>query len=144
MVCSLCYMLATIKLHGMLFEDASKLLPIQRESIKWKKILFNTSIASTVGLLVFFAKHRFYCHDLGKSATVSDCLQLNPILNRFIYFSLTTAFSWFAFFEYVIAIANMLFHFTIIWDFPSQFMLIIQGPKEKIEELLKRVSAKSD
>ncbi|XP_049311605.1 post-GPI attachment to proteins factor 2-like [Bactrocera dorsalis] len=118
MVCSLCYMLATIKLHGMLFEDESKLLPIQRESIKWKRILFITSIVSTVGLLVFFAKHRFYCHDL--------------------------AFSWFAFFEYVIAIANMLFHFTIIWDFPSQFMLIVQGPKEKIEELIKRACAKYD
>lgn len=92
MVCSLCYMLATIKLHGMLFEDASKLLPIQRESIKWKKILFNTSIASTVGLLVFFAKHRFYCHDLGKSATVSDCLQLNPILNRIHIFLINHSF----------------------------------------------------
>ncbi|XP_004529775.1 post-GPI attachment to proteins factor 2-like [Ceratitis capitata] len=118
MVCSLCYMLATIKLHEILFEDESKLLPMQRESIKWKRILFITSILSTVGLLVFFAKHRFYCHDL--------------------------AFSWFAFFEYVIAIANMLFHFTIIWDFPSQFMLIVQGPKEKIEDIFKRAIAKCD
>ncbi|XP_054729063.1 post-GPI attachment to proteins factor 2-like [Anastrepha obliqua] len=118
MVCSLCYMLATIKLHGILFEDESQLLPLQRDSIKWKKILFTTSIISTVGLLVFFAKHRFYCHDL--------------------------AFSWFAFFEYVIAFANMLFHFTIIWDFPSQFMLIVQGSKNKVEEMIGRVSAKWD
>ncbi|XP_017483169.1 PREDICTED: post-GPI attachment to proteins factor 2-like [Rhagoletis zephyria] len=116
MVCSLCYMLATIKLHGMLFEEESQLLPVQRESIKWKKILFAISIVSTVGLLFFFAKHRFYCHDL--------------------------AFSWFAFFEYVIAIANMLFHFTIIWDFPSQFMIIVQGPKNRIEEVFKRASGK--
>ncbi|XP_067641543.1 post-GPI attachment to proteins factor 2-like [Eurosta solidaginis] len=118
MICSLCYMLATIKLHGILFDDESKLLPTQRQSIKWKKILFVTSIVSTVGLLVFFAKHRFYCHDL--------------------------AFSWFAFFEYVIAIANMLFHFTIIWDFPSQFMLIVQGSRDKIEELFKRPNVKMD
>lgn len=143
MVCSLCYMLATIKLHGMLFEDENKLLPTQRESIKWKKILFITSIVSTVGLLVFFAKHRFYCHDLGAFANVFEIrLKFNKI--KKIFFINFTAFSWFAFFEYVIAIANMLFHFTIIWDFPSQFMLIVQGPREKIEELFKRACAKYD
>lgn len=143
MVCSLCYMLATIKLHGMLFEDENKLLPTQRESIKWKKILFITSIVSTVGLLVFFAKHRFYCHDLGAFANVFEIiLKFNK--KKLIFFINFTAFSWFAFFEYVIAIANMLFHFTIIWDFPSQFMLIVQGPREKIEELFKRACAKYD
>ncbi|XP_023162955.1 post-GPI attachment to proteins factor 2-like isoform X1 [Drosophila hydei] len=109
MVCSLCYMLATIKLNGIL--NARKTLNArQLQSIKWKKILFVASILSTIGLLVFFAKHRFYCHDL--------------------------AFSWFAFFEYLIAIANMLFHFTIIWDFPSQFMLIVQGPRENLTQYL--------
>ncbi|TDG39086.1 hypothetical protein AWZ03_014490, partial [Drosophila navojoa] len=109
MVCSLCYMLATIKLNGIL--NARQTLNAQQlQSIKWKKILFVTSILSTIGLLVFFAKHRFYCHDL--------------------------AFSWFAFFEYLIAIANMLFHFTIIWDFPSQYMLIVQGPRENLIQYL--------
>ncbi|EDW65635.2 post-GPI attachment to proteins factor 2-like [Drosophila virilis] len=109
MVCSLCYMLATIHLNGIL--NARKTLNAQQiQSIKWKKILFVVSILSTIGLLVFFAKHRFYCHDL--------------------------AFSWFAFFEYLIAIANMLFHFTIIWDFPSQFMLIVQGPRENLTQYL--------
>lgn len=49
---------------------------------------------------------------------------------------LLTAFSWFAFFEYLIAIANMLFHFTIIWDFPSQFMMIVQGPRENLAQYL--------
>lgn len=68
MVCSLCYMLATIKLNGIL--NARQTLTIQqRQSIKWKKILFAVSILSTVGLLFFFAKHRFYCHDLGKRHT---------------------------------------------------------------------------
>ncbi|XP_037724498.1 post-GPI attachment to proteins factor 2-like [Drosophila subpulchrella] len=109
MVCSLCYMLATIKLNGILNAGQS-LTEQQRLSIKWKKILFAVSILSTIGLLVFFAKHRFYCHDL--------------------------AFSWFAFFEYLIAIANMLFHFTIIWDFPSQFMMIVQGPRENLAQYL--------
>ncbi|KAH8356605.1 post-GPI attachment to proteins factor 2-like [Drosophila serrata] len=109
MVCSLCYMLATIKLNGILNAGQS-LSHNQRQSIKWKKILFIVSILSTIGLLVFFAKHRFYCHDL--------------------------AFSWFAFFEYLIAIANMLFHFTIIWDFPSQFMIIVQGPRKNLAQYL--------
>ncbi|XP_017050525.1 post-GPI attachment to proteins factor 2-like [Drosophila ficusphila] len=109
MVCSLCYMLATIKLNDILNKGQS-LSEQQRLSIKWKKILFAISILSTVGLLVFFAKHRFYCHDL--------------------------AFSWFAFFEYLIAIANMLFHFTIIWDFPSQFLMIVQGPRENLAQYL--------
>lgn len=64
MVCSLCYMLATIKLNGIL-NARQTLNTQQRQSIKWKKILFAVSILSTVGLLFFFAKHRFYCHDLG-------------------------------------------------------------------------------
>ncbi|XP_034664288.1 post-GPI attachment to proteins factor 2-like [Drosophila subobscura] len=109
MVCSLCYMLATIKLNGIL--NAGQSLNVQQQqSIKWKKFFFVASILSTIGLLVFFAKHRFYCHDL--------------------------AFSWFAFFEYLIAIANMLYHFTIIWDFPSQYMVIVQGPLENISQYL--------
>ncbi|SPP88647.1 post-GPI attachment to proteins factor 2-like isoform X2 [Drosophila guanche] len=109
MVCSLCYMLATIKLNGIL--NAGQSLNVQQQqSIKWKKFFFVASILSTIGLLVFFAKHRFYCHDL--------------------------AFSWFAFFEYLIAIANMLYHFTIIWDFPSQYMVILQGPLENISQYL--------
>lgn len=68
MVCSLCYMLATIHLNGIL--NARKTLNAQQiQSIKWKKILFVVSILSTIGLLVFFAKHRFYCHDLGEPIT---------------------------------------------------------------------------
>ncbi|BFG01437.1 post-GPI attachment to proteins factor 2-like [Drosophila madeirensis] len=109
MVCSLCYMLATIKLNGIL--NAGQSLNVQQQqSIKWKKFFFVASILSTIGLLVFFAKHRFYCHDL--------------------------AFSCFAFFEYLIAIANMLYHFTIILDFPSQYMVIVQGPLENISQYL--------
>ncbi|XP_017156062.1 post-GPI attachment to proteins factor 2-like isoform X1 [Drosophila miranda] len=109
MICSLCYMLATIKLNGIL--NAGQSLNVQQQqSIKWKKFFFVASILSTIGLLIFFAKHRFYCHDL--------------------------AFSWFAFFEYLIAIANMLYHFTIIWDFPSQYMVIVQGPLENISQYL--------
>ncbi|XP_005183176.2 post-GPI attachment to proteins factor 2-like [Musca domestica] len=115
MVCSLCHMLATIKLNGAIHEDHTELSQKQRDSIKWKKILFAMSILSTIGLLIFFAKHRFYCHVL--------------------------AFSWFAFFEYLIAIANMFFHFTIIWDFSSLNMLIIDAPRAKLEELFRKPQA---
>ena len=59
-------------------------------------------------------------------------------------FSLLIAFSWFAFFEYLIAIANMLFHFTIIWDFPFQYMLVVQGPRAKLEEIFRKSLAKLD
>ncbi|XP_023294034.2 post-GPI attachment to proteins factor 2-like [Lucilia cuprina] len=118
MICSLCHMLATIKLNDIIHEDHTELTQLQRDSIKWKKILFAMSILSTIGLLIFFAKHRFYCHDL--------------------------AFSWFAFFEYLIAIANMLFHFTIIWDFPFQYMLVVQGPRAKLEEIFRKSLAKLD
>lgn len=107
MTCSLCHMLATIKLYSIL-HDEQFITSAQRASLKWKKILFAISIISTIGLLVFFAKHRLYCHDL--------------------------AFSVFAFCEYVIAVANMCFHFTIIWDFPSQYMFIAQGPLKVIQE----------
>lgn len=66
MICSLCHMLATIKLNDIIHKDHTELTQLQRDSIKWKKILFAMSILSTIGLLIFFAKHRFYCHDLGK------------------------------------------------------------------------------
>uniref|UniRef100_A0A1I8Q8Q1 CWH43-like N-terminal domain-containing protein n=1 Tax=Stomoxys calcitrans TaxID=35570 RepID=A0A1I8Q8Q1_STOCA len=118
MICSLCHMLATIKLNGVIHEDHTELSQKQRDSIKWKKILFAMSILSTIGLLIFFAKHRFYCHVL--------------------------AFSWFAFFEYLIAIANMFFHFTIIWDFSSLNMLIVDAPRAKLEELFRKSALKMD
>ncbi|XP_061400037.1 post-GPI attachment to proteins factor 2-like, partial [Musca vetustissima] len=118
MVCSLCHMLATIKLNGAIHEDHTELSQKQRDSIKWKKILFAMSILSTIGLLIFFAKHRFYCHVL--------------------------AFSWFAFFEYLIAIANMFFHFTIIWDFSSLHMLIVDAPRAKLQELLRKPALKME
>lgn len=64
-------MLMTIKLNDIIHKDHTELSQLQRDSIKWKKILFALSIISTIGLLVFFAKHRFYCHDLGKHLTIN-------------------------------------------------------------------------
>lgn len=63
MVSSLCYMLTTIKVFNMLHPVMSD---TEQYSYNIKKYLFATSIVSTVGLFVFFLKHRFLCHDMGK------------------------------------------------------------------------------
>lgn len=35
--------------------------------LRVKKLLFITSLVSTVGLVGFFLKHRYLCHDMGKT-----------------------------------------------------------------------------
>ncbi|XP_055371290.1 post-GPI attachment to proteins factor 2-like [Condylostylus longicornis] len=107
MVCSLCHMLATIKLYEIL-HPKEKITETQEKSLKWKKIIFAVSILSTIGLFLFFLKHRLFCHEL--------------------------AFSWFALCEYIIATANMVFHCTTIWDFPSEYLLLAQGSREYFEK----------
>jgi len=73
-----------------------------RRSLLYKKMFFALSIASTIGLIVFFLKHRFLCHDL--------------------------AFSWFAFCEYVVAISNMGFHVTTTMvDFPAGLHVVVKN-----------------
>lgn len=101
MVCSLCHMLATIKLQRYLNADGVPPSGLPTTSLLWKKRLFALSIASTIGLLIFFVKHRFYCHDM--------------------------AFSWFSAFEYVIAVSNLAFHCTAIWDFHEEHLIIVHG-----------------
>lgn len=100
MTCSLCHMLATIKLFNLI-KPIDQQTPEEQMSIKWKKRLFVLSILSTIGLLIFFFKHRFYCHDM--------------------------AFSWFALSEYFIACSNMAFHYTTTLDFPSEHFIIGRG-----------------
>lgn len=70
-------------------------------ALRWKRRLFWLSIASTIGMIVHFARHRWYCHDL--------------------------AFSWFALCEYVIACSNLAFHCTTIWDFPGEQLIVARG-----------------
>lgn len=59
MVSSLTYMLVAVKLGRLVTPNA--------QSLHYKQILFVTSLISTVGLIIFFLKHRLLCHDLGKS-----------------------------------------------------------------------------
>lgn len=100
MVSSLTYMLAAVKL--------SRLLTPSAKSLHYKEKLFATSLVSTIGLIIFFLKHRLLCHDL--------------------------AFSWFSLCEYVIASANMGFHVTVILDFPKELLVVGHGiPAVKID-----------
>ncbi|KAK0183158.1 hypothetical protein PV327_001225 [Microctonus hyperodae] len=90
MVSSLTYMLAAVKLGRLATPNA--------QSLYYKEILFATSLVSTVGLIIFFLKHRLLCHDL--------------------------AFSWFSLCEYIIATANIAFHVTVILDFPTERLIV--------------------
>jgi len=80
----------------------------QQRSFLLKNWLFYLSLVCTLGLCIFFVKHRVYCHDL--------------------------AFSWFAFFEYWIAAANMGFHGTVIWDFPNEYITVGQHFSKPLSE----------
>lgn len=118
MTCSLLHMVATIWLTNQLYPQQS---PTHTSalangdkapagaaghqhihySLRWKRRLLWLSLGSTVGMVVFFARHRWYCHDL--------------------------AFSWFALCEYVIACSNLAFHCTTIWDFPGELLIVARG-----------------
>ncbi|KAK1138083.1 hypothetical protein K0M31_002570 [Melipona bicolor] len=93
MISSLTYMLTEVRLGRLVTPNA--------QSLQYKQALFITSLVSTVGLIIFFLKHRLLCHDL--------------------------AFSWFSLCEYVIASANMGFHVTVILDFPKEQLIVGNG-----------------
>lgn len=90
MISSLTYMMAAVRLCRLITPNA--------QSLQYKQALFVISLVSTVGLIIFFLKHRLLCHDL--------------------------AFSWFSFCEYVIASANMGFHITVVLDFPKEQLVV--------------------
>ncbi|EFN61661.1 Post-GPI attachment to proteins factor 2-like [Camponotus floridanus] len=90
MISSLTYMLIAVRLGRLVTPNA--------QSLQYKQMLFMTSLVSTIGLIIFFLKHRLLCHDL--------------------------AFSWFSLCEYVIAFANMGFHITVVLDFPKDQLVV--------------------
>lgn len=101
MVTSLLYMLVSLRLLKVL-QPHGPTNEVERRSDFYKKMFFALSIASTIGLIVFFLKHRLMCHDL--------------------------AFSWFAFCEYLIAFSNMGFHYTTTMiDFPPNLNLLVKN-----------------
>lgn len=94
-------MLVTLVLFNVVHPNGPR-TEQDRNSIYYKKFFFALSIASTIGLIVFFLKHRLMCHDL--------------------------AFSWFAFCEYLIAFSNMGFHYTTtMFDFPKDLNLMVSN-----------------
>ncbi|KAL1459897.1 hypothetical protein WDU94_011845 [Cyamophila willieti] len=100
MLSSLFYMLVMLRVHSLAYPTPT-MSPAQSYSFYVKLGLFVTSIAATVGLVVFWFRHRVHCYDM--------------------------AFSWFAFCEYVIALSNMAYHMTVALDFPSEHLLIGNG-----------------
>lgn len=115
MISSQVHMLIVLRLLKMAKFGQDK---AQQRSFLFKNWLFYLSLFCTVGLCIFFVKHRVYCHDLGNSIKAIIHLALNINHSHF------TAFSWFAFFEYWIAAANMGFHGTVIWDFPNEYITV--------------------
>ncbi|XP_076630277.1 post-GPI attachment to proteins factor 2-like isoform X2 [Colletes latitarsis] len=56
MISSLTYMLTAVRLGRLVTPNA--------QSLQYKQALFVTSLISTIGLIIFFLKHRLLCHDL--------------------------------------------------------------------------------
>ncbi|GJQ69076.1 hypothetical protein Trydic_g6240 [Trypoxylus dichotomus] len=100
MFCSLWHMLASLKAlqNIAISKKNSKMFG---QEIFYKKILLIISIISTVFMAAFFAEHRLLCREL--------------------------AFSRFAFCEYIIATANIMYHCTLISHFPSEHLVIARG-----------------
>ena len=114
MISSQVHMLIVLRLLKMAKFGQDK---AQQRSFLFKNWLFYLSLLCTLGLCIFFVKHRVYCHDLGNQHNPT----MDPIAPNCCCF---TAFSWFAFFEYWIAAANMGFHGTVIWDFPNEYITV--------------------
>lgn len=99
MVSSIAYML----LNNVIFRwSRPRMTPLERRSYGLKLGLFALTCGSTLGLLYYFYRHRRFCEEL--------------------------AFSYFAFCEYCIAVANMAYHVTVMWDF-GDVLITVGLPK---------------
>lgn len=95
MVTSIAHMLFGTILYR--WSRYSPMTDTELRSYFWKKAMFAWISLSTVGLLYYFFKHRFYCEP--------------------------GAFSYFSIFEYMIAYANMGYHITGYFEFSHKFLL---------------------
>ncbi|KAJ8968004.1 hypothetical protein NQ314_002538 [Rhamnusium bicolor] len=100
MVSSLTHMLACIKGIKAVAQTRTDMSYVN-QGLYIKQTLLNISLISTIGLVSFFLEHRLLCHRM--------------------------AFSMFALCEYIIALANMAFHVTVILDFPTEHFVIAKG-----------------
>lgn len=111
MISSLCHMIACIKALKLVAVTNNNLDKIEKE-LNYKRKLLILSLVCTAGMAVFFAQHRLLCHNM--------------------------AFSWFALCEYIVATANMAFHLTLIYNFPTEHLVVLRGlehshPHRKVE-----------
>lgn len=116
MISSQVHMLVVLGLLGMAKFGREQ---SEQRSFFLKRFLFFLSLFCTCGLCIFFVKHRVYCHDMGKFV----CMRADS-KSTCDFFLVSSAFSWFSFFEYWIAAANMGFHATIILDFPDEDVIV--------------------
>ncbi|KAI8440471.1 hypothetical protein MSG28_001758 [Choristoneura fumiferana] len=100
MVAALFHMLCRARV-GCIASDAVE--PVRTNKLVW--ILFYVSIAATVGLVVFFLRHRLLCRPL--------------------------AFTWFSVCEYILATANMAFHAIVVRDLPLHEVHVVSPPHLK-------------
>lgn len=70
MVSSQVHMLIVLKLLKM--ADFGREQQSEQRSYFFKRCLFFLSLLCTCGLLVFFVKHRVYCHDMGITKKIND------------------------------------------------------------------------
>ncbi|CAG9792165.1 unnamed protein product [Diatraea saccharalis] len=96
MIVALLHMLCRAKV-GSIGNDAVE--PVRTNKSVWT--LFFIAIAATIGLIIFFLKHRLLCHPL--------------------------AFTWFSVCEYILATANMAFHALIVQDLPMHQLQVISS-----------------
>ncbi|XP_075972190.1 post-GPI attachment to proteins factor 2-like [Anticarsia gemmatalis] len=94
MVAALCHMLCRARV-GCIASDVVE--PVRTNKLVWT--LFYVAIAATVGLIIFFLRHRLLCRPL--------------------------AFTWFSVCEYILATANMAFHAIVVRDLPLHELQVV-------------------
>ncbi|RVE43817.1 hypothetical protein evm_011528 [Chilo suppressalis] len=94
MIVALLHMLCRARV-GSICSDVVE--PVRTNKSVWT--LFFVAIAATIGLIIFFLKHRLLCHPL--------------------------AFTWFSVCEYILATSNMAFHALIVRDLPLHQLQVV-------------------
>ncbi|KAL0839791.1 hypothetical protein ABMA28_016424 [Loxostege sticticalis] len=94
MIVALLHMLCRARV-GCIASDVVE--PVRTNKLVWT--LFYVAIAATVGLVIFFLRHRLLCRPL--------------------------AFTWFSVCEYILATANMAFHALIVRDLPLHQLQVV-------------------
>ncbi|XP_045492051.1 post-GPI attachment to proteins factor 2-like [Colias croceus] len=100
MVASLLHMLCRARV-GCIASDV--LEPVRTNRLVWN--LFFIAIAATIGLIIFFLRHRLLCRPL--------------------------AFTWFSVCEYILATTNMAFHAIVVRDLPLHEVKVICPDRHK-------------